>query len=145
VVVSGYDRLSASEAPTSSGASMKAIWRVFFTYSLVGLANTLVHWQIFFVLRVAIGLDQSISNLAAFGIAASFSYYLNAFYTFEAKTSLTGYVFFLCVMGALSFIVGYLGDRWQVHGLLIVTVFSLLSLVFGFLLSRFVVFRGHRI
>ncbi|WP_434703705.1 GtrA family protein [Pseudomonas sp. Z1-12] len=121
---------------------MKAIWHVFFTYSLVGLANTLVHWQIFFVLRVAIGLDQSISNLAAFCVAASFSHYLNALYTFEARMSATGYVFFLCVMGALSFAVGYLGDRWQVHGLLTVTVFSLLSLVFGFLLSRFVVFRG---
>jgi len=47
-------------------------------------------------------------------------------------------------MGTLSFIVGYLGDRWHVHGLLTVAVFSLLSLVIGFLLSRFVVFRGHR-
>jgi len=123
---------------------MKAIWRVFLTYSLVGLANTLVHWQIFFVLRVAIGFDQSISNLAAFCVAASFSHYLNALYTFEAGMSATGYVFFLCAMGTLSFAVGYLGDRWQLHGLLTVVVFSLLSLVFGFLLSRFVVFRGHR-
>lgn len=123
---------------------MKAIWRVFLTYSLVGLANTLVHWQIFFVLRVAMGLDQSISNLAAFCVAASFSHYLNALYTFEARMSATGYVFFLCAMGTLSFTVGYLGDRWRLHGLLTVAVFSLLSLVFGFLLSRFVVFRGHR-
>lgn len=123
---------------------MKAIWRVFFTYSLVGLANTLVHWQIFFVLRVAIGLDQSISNLAAFCVAASFSYYLNALYTFDAKHSVRGYVVFLCVMGVLSYAVGYLGDRWRLHGLLTVAVFSLLSLVFGFLLSRFLVFRGHR-
>lgn len=123
---------------------MKAIWRVFLTYSLVGLANTLVHWQIFFVLRVAMGLDQSISNLAAFCVAASFSHYLNALYTFEVRMSATGYVFFLCAMGTLSFTVGYLGDRWRLHGLLTVAVFSLLSLVFGFLLSRFVVFRGHR-
>lgn len=123
---------------------MKAIWSGFSTYALVGLANTLLHWQIFFVLRVAIGLDQSTSNLAAFCVAASFSYYLNALYTFDARMSATGYVLFLCVMGALSFAVGYLGDRWQLHGLLTVAVFSLLSLVFGFLLSRFVVFRGHR-
>jgi putative flippase GtrA len=123
---------------------MKATWSGFSTYALVGLANTLLHWQIFFVLRVAVGLDQSISNLAAFCAAASFSYYLNALYTFDAKLSVAGYVTFLCVMGTLSYTVGYLGDRWRLHGLLTVAVFSLLSLVFGFLLSRFVVFRGQR-
>ncbi|NUT87904.1 GtrA family protein [Pseudomonas corrugata] len=120
---------------------MRAIWKVFFSYALVGLANTLIHWQIFFVLRVAAGLDQSISNFLAFCVAASFSFYINALYTFEAKPSAVGYVLFLCFMGALSFIVGDLGDRWHVHSLLTVTVFSLLSLVFGFLFSRFVVFR----
>lgn len=123
---------------------MKAIWKGFLSYSLVGLANTLIHWQIFFVLRVAVGLSQATSNFAAFCVAASFSFYVNALYTFEAKVSALGYVLFIGVMGALSFIVGYLGDRWHVHGLLTVAVFSLLSLVIGFLLSRFVVFRGHR-
>lgn len=123
---------------------MKAIWSGFSTYALVGLANTLLHWQMFFVLRVAVGLDQSTSNLAAFCVAASFSYYLNAIYTFDAKLSAMGYLVFLCLMGALSYVVGYLGDRWQIHGLLTVAAFSLLSLVLGFLLSRFVVFRGQR-
>ncbi|WHS59263.1 GtrA family protein [Pseudomonas sp. G2-4] len=122
---------------------MKTLWKGFFSYSLVGLANTLIHWQIFFVLRVAFGLNQAMSNFTAFCVAASFSFYVNALYTFEAKTSALGYVLFLGVMGALSFTVGYLGDRWHVHGLLTVAVFSLLSLVIGFLLSRFVVFRGH--
>ncbi|MBI6621319.1 GtrA family protein [Pseudomonas corrugata] len=123
---------------------MKAIWSGFSTYALVGLANTLLHWQMFFVLRVAVGLDQSTSNLAAFCVAASFSYYLNAIYTFDATLSAMGYLVFLCLMGALSYVVGYLGDRWQIHGLLTVAAFSLLSLVLGFLLSRYVVFRGHR-
>ncbi|UZE22700.1 GtrA family protein [Pseudomonas sp. B21-056] len=123
---------------------MNAIWKAFLTYALVGLANTLIHWQVFFVLRVAFGFNQAMSNFVAFYVAASFSFYVNALYTFEAKTSVFGYVLFLCVMGALSFLVGYLGDRWHIHGLLTVAVFSLLSLVIGFLLSRFVVFRGHR-
>ena len=124
---------------------MKTLWSGFFSYSLVGLANTLIHWQIFFVLRVAAGLDQSTSNFAAFCVAASFSFYVNALYTFEAKRSVMGYVAFLCVMGGLSFAMGYLGDRWHLHGLLTVAAFSLLSLVIGFLFSRFVVFRGRRI
>lgn len=123
---------------------MNAIWKGFLTYALVGVANTLIHWQIFFVLRVGADLNQSTSNFVAFCVAASFSFYVNALYTFEAKRSVPRYVLFLCVMGALSFIVGYLGDRWQLHGLLTVTVFSLVSLVIGFLFSRFLVFRGDR-
>lgn len=123
---------------------MKAMWKGFFSYSLVGLANTLIHWQIFFVLRVAAELDQSMSNLVAFCIAASFSFYVNALYTFDARLSVLGYVLFLCVMGALSFTVGHLGDRWHLHSLLTVAVFSLVSLVIGFLFSRFIVFRGCR-
>ncbi len=53
---------------------MKAIWKSFLSYSLVGLANTLIHWQIFFVLRVAVGLNQATSNFTAFCVAASFSF-----------------------------------------------------------------------
>lgn len=123
---------------------MNAIWKSFFTYSLVGQANTLIHWQIFFVLRVGIGLDQATSNFFAFCVAASFSFYVNALYTFEAKHSASRHVLFLSMMGVLSFIVGHLGDHWQLHGLLTVAVFSLMSLVIGFLFSRFVMFRGHR-
>lgn len=120
---------------------MNAIWKSFLVYALVGLANTLIHWQVFFVLRVGLGLAQSTSNFAAFCVAATFSFYVNALYTFEARASVLRYVLFLCTMGALSFAVGYLGDRWQLHGLLTVAAFSLLSLVVGFLFSRFVVFR----
>lgn len=124
---------------------MNAIWKAFLAYALVGLANTLIHWQVFFVLRVAVGLNQATSNFVAFCVAASFSFYANALYTFETKHSVAGYVLFLSVMGALSFIVGYLGDRWQVHGLLTVVTFSIVSLVIGFLFCRFVVFRERRI
>ncbi|WP_434574474.1 GtrA family protein [Pseudomonas sp. Z3-6] len=120
---------------------MNAIWKRFFSYSLVGIANTLIHWQIFFVLRVGAGLDQSTSNFAAFCVAATFSFYVNALYTFEAKPSVLGTVLFLGFMGALSYIVGSLGDRWHLHGLLTVAGFSLLSLLLGFLFYRFVAFR----
>jgi hypothetical protein len=44
-------------------------------------------------------------------------------------------------MGALSLGVGHLGDVWRLHGLLTVVLFSALSLVFGFLYSKYVVFR----
>ncbi|MFL7964027.1 GtrA family protein [Pseudomonas kielensis] len=122
---------------------MNAIWKGFLTYALVGLANTLIHWQVFFVLRVGAGLAQSNSNLAAFGVAASFSLYVNTLYTFESGVVVSRYVLFLFAMAALSFVVGHLGDRWLLHGFLTVAAFSLLSLGAGFLFTRFVGSRGH--
>jgi putative flippase GtrA len=42
------------------------------SYTVIGVANTLIHWQIFFLLSVGFGLTQAASNLAAFCVAASF-------------------------------------------------------------------------
>jgi putative flippase GtrA len=111
------------------------------SYSVIGVANTLIHWQIFFLLSVAFGFTQATSNLAAFCVAASFSFYMNALYTFDAKASVGGYLLFMLAMGALSLGVGHAGDVWRLHGLLTVALFSALSLVFGFLFSKHVVFR----
>jgi putative flippase GtrA len=111
------------------------------SYTVIGVANTLIHWQIFFLLSVGFGLTQAASNLAAFCVAASFSFYMNALYTFDAKASVGGYLLFMLAMGALSLGVGHVGDVWRLHGLLTVALFSALSLVFGFLFSKYVVFR----
>jgi putative flippase GtrA len=111
------------------------------SYTVIGVANTLIHWQIFFLLSVAAGFTQAASNLAAFCVAASFSFYMNALYTFDAKASVGGYLSFMVAMGALSLGVGHAGDVWRLHGLLTVALFSGLSLVLGFLFSKYVVFR----
>jgi putative flippase GtrA len=120
---------------------MRLLWKGFSSYTVVGVANTLIHWQIFFLLSVGAGLSQAVSNLSAFCVAASFSFYMNALYTFEAKASVGGYLLFLGAMGALSLGVGHAGDVWRLHGLLTVAIFSALSLVLGFLFSKYVVFR----
>lgn len=122
---------------------MRRLWKGLSSYTVIGVANTLIHWQIFFLLSVAAGLRQAVSNLAAFCVAASFSFYMNALYTFDRKASATGYVLFMSVMGALSYGVGHAGDLWRLHGLLTVAVFSALSLVLGFLFSKYVIFREH--
>lgn len=119
---------------------MKALWKGFSTYAVIGLVNTFIHWQVFFVLVNAAELTQATSNFAAFCAAASFSFYANALYTFDAKVSILRYLLFVCVMGVLSFGVGFLADQWRIHGLLTVTTFSLLSLFCGFLFSSFVGF-----
>ncbi|RON48646.1 sugar translocase [Pseudomonas frederiksbergensis] len=122
---------------------MKAFWKGFSTYSVIGVANAIIHWQIFFVLSTGAELTQAASNFAAFCVAASFSFYVNALYTFDAKVSVGVYLLFIGLMGAMSYGIGRLGDLWRFPGLLTVTVFSLLSLVCGFVFSKFVLFRGR--
>lgn len=120
---------------------MRLWWKGLSSYTVIGVANTLIHWQIFFLLSVAAALSQALSNLVAFCVAASFSFYMNGLYTFDARPTVGGYLLFLGAMGALSLGIGHVGDLWQLHGLLTVALFSALSLVLGFLFSKYVVFR----
>lgn len=120
---------------------MTRLWKGFSSYTVIGVANTLIHWQLFFVFRAAFDLSQAASNVFAFCVSASFSFYFNALYTFTMPASWWRYALFMLCMGGLSLGVGWLADRWRVPGMITVVAFSLLSLVCGFLLSKWVVFR----
>jgi putative flippase GtrA len=128
------------ETATSQGADMKALWKEFSTYAVVGVANTLIHWQLFYVLNTAAGFSQAASNFSAFCVAATFSFYVHALYTFEAGASVVRYLVYIGFMGVLSVVVGHYADVWKLHGLVTVASFSLLSLVCGFFFSRFILF-----
>ncbi|WPN99398.1 GtrA family protein [Pseudomonas sp. MUP55] len=119
---------------------MAQLWKGFTRYTVIGAANTVIHWQLFFVLRAAFELSQALSNLLAFCAAASFSFYMNALFTFAMPASFGRYLLFMGCMGGLSLGVGALGDYLRMPGIITVVVFSLVSLVCGFLLSRWVVF-----
>ncbi|MEB0044989.1 MULTISPECIES: GtrA family protein [unclassified Pseudomonas] len=122
---------------------MNAFWKGFSSYTVVGVANTIIHWQVFFLLTTAAEFSQAASNFSAFCVAASFSFYVNALYTFDSKVSLYGYLLFIGFMGVMSYGVGHMADEWRLHGLVTVTSFSLLSLVCGLLYLKFFVFRGE--
>jgi len=126
---------------TRQGNGMTRLWKGFSRYTAIGIANTVIHWQLFFVFRVVFELNQAASNFFAFCAAASFSFYLNAIYTFAMPVSLPRYALFMLCMGGVSLAVGWLADRWRLPGLVTVVAFSLVSLVCGFLLSKWVVFR----
>ncbi|MFJ2481082.1 GtrA family protein [Pseudomonas sp. NPDC087598] len=113
--------------------------------SVIGLADALIHWQLFFVLVTAAGLHQAPSNFAAFCVAAAFSFYVNALYTFERDTSVLLYVMFIGVMGAVSLGVGGMADAWRLPGLVTVTSFSLLNILLGWCFFRFVLFREKQV
>ncbi|MDT3311961.1 polysaccharide synthesis protein GtrA [Pseudomonas sp. rhizo66] len=111
--------------------------------SVIGLADALIHWQIFFVLCNAVGLDQAAGNFAAFCVAAAFSFYLNVLYLFERETSVFFYLMFIGLMGSVSFGVGAIADVWRLPGLVTVASFSLLNIGSGYCFFRFVLFRGR--
>lgn len=112
--------------------------------TVIGIADALIHWQIFFVLCSAIGLTQAASNFAAFCVAAAFSFYVNLLYTFDSETSVLGYLLFMGLMAGASFGIGAIADTHGWHGLLTVTVFSVLNLTLGYCFFRFVLFRQQR-
>ncbi|CAI8750554.1 MULTISPECIES: GtrA family protein [Pseudomonas] len=120
---------------------MANVWKGFSTYAVIGIANTLVHWQLFFVLRVAFEFSQALSNFLAFCVAATLSFYVNALYTFVVPPSIGRYLLFMSCLGGVSLAVGWLGDHWRLHGMITVVSFSLISLTCGFLLSKWVVFH----
>ncbi|TFY92714.1 GtrA family protein [Pseudomonas kairouanensis] len=123
---------------------MTRLWKGFSSYAVIGVANTVIHWQLFFVFRSAFDFSQALSNFLAFCMAASFSFYMNTLYTFSVQASWVRYLLFMGCLGGLSLLVGWLADRWRLPGLVTVLVFSLLSLVCGFLLAKWVVFRERR-
>lgn len=115
--------------------------RRFARYGLVGIANTLVHWLVFFVLHLFLEYSQALSNLLAFAVAASLSYQLNARYTFVARPGGRRYLLFLLGMGVLSLALGAASDRARLSPWLTLVAFSTVSLVVGYSYSRTVVFR----
>ncbi|WP_213881357.1 GtrA family protein [Pseudomonas sp. dw_358] len=120
------------------------MFKLFAKYTTVGVLNTGLHWLVFSMLHFAGGVDQARSNLAAFCVAATFSFYVNARYTFKASATGLRYVLFIGFMGLCSWLVGYVGDEMQLHALVTLVAFSAISLIVGFGYSSFVVFRTRR-
>lgn len=111
-------------------------------YFSVGILNTALHWAVFFVAYYLFSASQAVSNLLAFLIAATFSFYMNARYTYKASATGVRYAAFVSFMAALSVLTGYLADIVNLLPLLTVVVFSVISLCAGFLYTNYVVFRS---
>lgn len=116
-------------------------WSLFPRFALVGVANTALHWLVFALLFGFLGWDQAKANLAAFGVAVTFSFFVNARFTFNKTASAVRYGSFVLAMGALSYATGWLADMLATPPLLTLMVFSALSLILGFAYARFCVFR----
>ncbi|MBW9244080.1 GtrA family protein [Pseudomonas paracarnis] len=115
--------------------------KLFSRYLSVGVLNTAVHWAVFFSVYYMFGLSQSISNLCAFCVAVTFSFVMNAKFTFKQKATSRKYAAYVAFMGVLSVLVGSVSDALHAAPIITILFFSAVSLGVGFLYSRYVVFR----
>lgn len=113
----------------------------FLNYAMIGLLNTGIHWSLFLLL-MTVSVNQSLANLAGYVASASFSFFANARWTFKSEATTPRYIGFMVFMGALSWLFGKGADLIDLYPLLTLIGFSALSLVLGFLFSRFCIFRS---
>lgn len=116
---------------------------LFSRYFSVGILNTLIHWIVFSLIYL-LGQPQVTCNFIAFIIAVTFSFFANAKWTFKAKATSLRYGLYLTFMGLLALVVGYCADKTELKPVITLCLFSLISLIFGFLYSRYIVFRGTK-
>ena len=118
-----------------------AMLKLFARYTSVGVINTLIHWAVFAAL-FASGANQSTSNLAAFCVAVTFSFFANAKWTFNAEATTARYFLYIFFMGALSLSVGWAADRHHISPIVTLIFFSVLSLFCCFAYLKSFEFRN---
>lgn len=118
--------------------------RLFSKYAAIGVLNTLIHWVVFAFCIYAFHTGQALANFSGFVVAVSFSFFANARFTFEAKTTTLRYMLYVGFMGTLSAAVGWAADKCGMAPILTLVIFSAISLVCGFIYSKFIVFRDMK-
>jgi putative flippase GtrA len=116
---------------------------LFIKYVCVGLLNTAIHWAVFIFIYYGITDRQIICNGIAFFVAVTASFFINSRWTFKAQPTGGRYLIFILFMGALALVVGGSSDSLALNPLMTLIVFSAISLVAGFLFSKFIVFKDR--
>ena len=120
------------------------MFNLFARYTSVGVINTLIHWIVFALCIYGIQSNQAVANFAGFVVAVSFSFFANARFTFKASTTTKRYMLYVGFMGMLSATVGWAADTCSLPPLITLITFSAISLVCGFVYSKFIVFRDAK-
>ncbi|WP_391487493.1 GtrA family protein [Leclercia tamurae] len=118
--------------------------KLFAKYTSIGVINTLIHWVVFAICIYMFHSSQALANFAGFVVAVSFSFFANARFTFEAKTTTLRYMLYVGFMGTLSAAIGWAADKCGMAPIVTLIAFSTISLVCGFIYSKFIVFRDAK-
>jgi putative flippase GtrA len=120
-----------------------SLYAKFFRYVSVGILNTLLHWIVFLIFHLLLGVNQATSNLIGFASAVTASFFLNAYWTFKVPLNIIRYVMFVSCLGSVNYLLGYLADVFTLSPVITLVLSSALSLMLGFVFSNFVVFRRY--
>ncbi|MEI2626146.1 GtrA family protein [Erwinia aphidicola] len=119
------------------------MYKLFARYASVGMINTAIHW-IFFIIIHWLGANQAMSNMLAFLIAVTFSFFANARFTFKKKATSGRYFIYLAFMGAMATGIGQVSDSLNLPSIFTLVSFSAVSLITGFFYSNYIVFRERK-
>lgn len=111
------------------------------SYLSIGFFNTVLHWLSFLTIHYWLDFNQASSNLLSFSIAVTFSFFMNARYTFKTQATWRRYLLFVSFMGLLSFTTGYFSEKMNFFPIITLVLFSMISLIIGFLCSSYIVFK----
>lgn len=129
---------------TFQNSLISIMLKLFARYTSIGLINTLIHWAVFATCIYAFHTAQALGNFAGFVVAVSFSFFANARFTFKSSTTTLRYMLYVGFMGTLSAAVGWAADKSGMAPVITLIVFSAISLVCGFIYSKFIVFRDAK-
>lgn len=118
--------------------------KLFYRYASVGVLNTAIHWMAFLLLFYIAGSNQALANFGAFCFAVTFSFFANARWTFASEATTIRYMLYVFFMGAVASSVGWAADLCAFRPVITLVSFSAISLVCGFLYSKYIVFREDK-
>ena len=115
----------------------------FFTYNLVGIANTITGFSIIFSLMF-LGLSATTSNFIGYALGSILSYYLNKKYTFKTSAkSKSMAVKFFTVLG-IAYLLNFITLQWLLTFMdpyLAQFCSAVVYTLSSFLLAKFFVFK----
>ncbi|AIL32081.1 GtrA family protein [Basilea psittacipulmonis] len=111
-------------------------------YFCIGILNTLIHWSVAGAIYYCMNGSQAMSNLLGFAVATTFSFFANASWNFKMSPTFKRYILFTLFMGCLAYSQGAVNHYFGLPLIVSLFVFSLSSLVLGFLYARFIVFKS---
>ena len=114
---------------------------MFLKYISIGILNTGLHWIFFGMSIFLLNLSQSLANLIGFSVAVTFSFFMNAKFTFNKTPTGLRYILFTIFMGFLSYTTVLIADELNLHPIITLISFSALSLILGYLYSKWIVFK----
>ena len=114
-------------------------FKEFFSYGIIGIVNTGIHFLVFFFATKF--FSQALSNSLAFTVAVVFSFFCNSIFTFKKKTTKVNFVkmYFSMLMVSVGF--GYIGDALNLFPLFTIIIYLVFNPIIGFAVTKYFVFK----